>query len=38
MLSIRYNGFVGSDDKSVLTTVPIATTMATMVSGSGTYP
>lgn len=36
--TVSYDGFVNSDDNSVLTTLPVITTTATKTSGVGTYP
>ncbi|EHQ25599.1 MBG domain-containing protein [Mucilaginibacter paludis] len=37
-LTLSYNGFVAGDQASVLTTVPVVTTTATVSSIPGTYP
>jgi len=36
--SLHYSGFIGSDNESVLTALPLVTTTATTLSGVGTYP
>ena len=37
-LTVSYNGFVGTENASSLTTLPTLTTTATIASAAGTYP
>ncbi|MBC6610420.1 T9SS type A sorting domain-containing protein [Hymenobacter sp. BT507] len=37
-LTVRYNGFVDTEDATALPTAPVATTTATQNSGVGSYP